>query len=805
VTTLTVEFGDRRLIYADGDFPLSLGGPRPHVPLAGAGSSAPLAHLGLDEGDIFIQPSGAALDDSKITCNGVPVTASRWLADGDLIATGNTRIRFQSAENYRLVVEQLADEPQTRDPEDGGAQRRPESEPDPIRPLPFSPRWQAPPPRRGPRLSPRLAAAAVLLCLLAASGWYVLAAHSVTIRTDPAADQLTLRGGITPGFGGHYLLRPGAYRLHAERSGYLPIDSIVEVGRGLPATRSFLFEPLGGTVSVTSQPVSGAVVLVDGEPVGTTPIEDVAVGAGDHAIEVAAPLHREFSTTIRIEPGDPPIRIEADLEPSWAFVSVASSPAGADIRVDRSPAGTTPATLKVEEGSHTLEVRAPGHKPASRSLQVVAGAPVDLGVVALEPEDGRLAVVSQPGGATVTIGSEYKGTTPLEISVPPGTPLDVRVSLAGHASFATTVTVASEQRKVVEAILEILTGKVVISSRPPGAEILIDGEPRGRTERAVELEAERHEIELRLEGYLPYRTTVVPEPGVTRAVRATLEPVGPAALPQTITSPQGTELVLVAPGRFTMGAPRREPGRRANEVLREVAITKPFYLAVSEVTNRDFREFKRSHLSGSFAGHNLEIDHHPVVNVSWEDAARYCNWLSDKAGLPPVYVERGGDLVPRSPMPVGYRLPTEAEWAWAARYAGSSSPSKYGWGDSLPMPPGAGNYGDRSAESALRAAIPQYSDGYPATAPAGSFSANSLGLYNLGGNVAEWVQDRYTFTPGTPGAVEEDPMGPASGTQHVIRGASWMDTAVTELRLTVREGGTQPRPDLGFRVARSAE
>ncbi len=223
------------------------------------------------------------------------------------------------------------------------------------------------------------------------------------------------------------------------------------------------------------------------------------------------------------------------------------------------------------------------------------------------------------------------------------------------------------------------------------------------------------------------------------------------------------------------------------------------------MSNRDYREFASGHLSGAYGGHNLEIDHHPVVNVSWEDAARYCNWLSEKAGLPPVYVERAGTLVPRTPLPIGYRLPTEAEWAWAARYAGSASPRKYAWGDSLPVPPGAGNYGDASAEGVLHAAVPGYQDGYPATAPVDSFTANNLGLFNLGGNVAEWVQDFYTFTPSPPGVVERDPTGPPSGGQHVIRGASWMDTAVTELRLTFRDGGDQPRPDLGFRIARSAE
>ncbi len=806
MTTLTVDLGGRQLRYGDEDFPLSLGGPRPHIPLFQSSASKPAAHLGQDHGDIFIQPSGAPHDAPRMTCNGVPLTASRWLEDGDLITTGSTKIRFTAAPgNCRLGVKELFKAPQAPSAPDGGVQRQPASDSAPIQPLPFSPRWGAPAPPRGLRLRPRTFLVAALLVALTACGWYVLTAHSVTIQTDPTADHLALSGGITPGFGGQYLLRPGTYRLQAARSGYLPIDAVFEVGRGRPATRQFLFEPLGGTISIASRPVSGASVVIDGEPVGATPVENIAVSAGDHTIGIQAPLHLDYSTTLKVEPGDPPISLEADLVPNWAPITISSSPTGADIRMDQSVVGTTPATLQVEAGTRRLEVRRVGHKSASRSLKVVAGEALDLGLITLEPEDGRLAVSSQPGGATVMVGSQYSGSTPLEITVPPAKPLVVRVSLAGHATYQTTVTLASGQRLEVKAALEMLTGAVVVTSQPPGAELLIDGTPRGRTGQTMELEASRHQIDIRLDGYRPYRTTIVPEPGLTQAVRAVLQPAGAAGLPQTISSPQGTELVLVGPGRFKMGASRREPGRRANEVLREVEITKPFYLAVHEVTNRQFREFKSSHLSGSYGGHNLEIDHHPVVNVSWENAARYCNWLSEKEGLPPVYVERSGKLVPRSPVPMGYRLPTEAEWAWAARYAGSPSPAKYGWGDSLPMPQGAGNYGDASAEGALRAAIPNYSDGYAATAPADSFSTNALGLYNLGGNVAEWVQDAYTFTPSAPGVVEQDPTGPASGAQHVIRGASWMDTAVTELRLTAREGGVQARPDLGFRIARSAE
>ena len=162
-------------------------------------------------------------------------------------------------------------------------------------------------------------------------------------------------------------------------------------------------------------------------------------------------------------------------------------------------------------------------------------------------------------------------------------------------------------------------------------------------------------------------------------------------------------------------------------------------------------------------------------------------------------------MVAAVPMTTGYRLPTEAEWAWAARYGAGEKPLKYPWGDALPVAAKSGNYGDASASGLLPGALPDYNDGFPATAPADSFQPNARGLQNLGGNVAEWVHDLYAIRMGGAATVERDPLGPAEGEFHVIRGSSWMHSTVTELRLTFRDYGKEKRPDVGFRIARYAE
>jgi formylglycine-generating enzyme required for sulfatase activity len=273
------------------------------------------------------------------------------------------------------------------------------------------------------------------------------------------------------------------------------------------------------------------------------------------------------------------------------------------------------------------------------------------------------------------------------------------------------------------------------------------------------------------------------------------------ALVPTLRTAAGQELRLVPAGEFTMGSPRREAGRRANEAQRAVKLERRFYLALREVSNFEFRQFRTSHRSGFVLQQTLDLDRQPVVNVTWQDAAEYCNWLSAKDGLEPAYRGEGGKLVPVVPATNGYRLPTEAEWEWAAR---GSALRKYPWGDALPVPPGAGNFADVRAQPLVAQFLADYDDGHAATAPVGSFAANPLGFFDLGGNVAEWTHDLYTVQPAT-GAVAVDPAAGGAGALRVIRGSSWRHSAVTELRLAFRDYGDGKRNDLGFRIARYAQ
>jgi formylglycine-generating enzyme required for sulfatase activity len=189
--------------------------------------------------------------------------------------------------------------------------------------------------------------------------------------------------------------------------------------------------------------------------------------------------------------------------------------------------------------------------------------------------------------------------------------------------------------------------------------------------------------------------------------------------------------------------------------------------------------------------------------ISWEDAAKYCNWLSEQEKLPLFYQVENDKIIGFDVNSHGYRLPTEGEWAWAARVKGEAL-LKFPWGKPYPPPEVLENYADTNSAYITGRTVNNYDDGNIVAAPVGSYAANHRGLHDMGGNVAEWVHDVYSM-PNSSGIPLVDPLGAQQGSNHVIRGASWSHGTVTELRLSFRDYGKDGRDDVGFRVARFAE
>ncbi len=672
-----------------------------------------------------------------------------------------------------------------------------------IKPVAFRP--TAPDGRRKIiRLNPWQSAGIVLAVGAAWFLWFMFTAKSVRFELTPPVDNVAVDGGFQLRIGEISLLREGRYRLRAEASGYHPLEVDVDVGPDRNQEFAYAMAPLPGRVTFASSP-AGARVLVDGEDIGETPLTS-DVDAGSRAVVITREDYQPAYLGVDVEGRQLPQSVDAELLPDWADVTIPSIPSGAAVSVDGTQVGATPGPVPVPSGERGILVKLPGYKGWRDILQVTAGQPLTLSEIRLERADGLLSVRSSPRGASVTVDGQYEGLTPIEIAVAPGSALGVRVFKVGYAPVERSIRVESGTERALSVELEALTGTLVVVAEPVDAELWIDGKRAGEIGEPITLPAVPHEIELTKEGYAGYRKTVMPQPGFSQEVKVRLLTVAEARLARlkpSITTALGQELLLFQPSPIQLGASRREPGRRANEVLRDVDLSRLFYLGTKEVTNAEFRRFASGHSSGRFQDADLDRDDLPVSNVSWEEAALFCNWLSAREGKEPFYEEEFGSIAGINSGSLGYRLPTEAEWAWAARHLDDASPLlRFPWGDRLPPPSRHGNYADRAAAHVVGRIIFGYNDNYIGSAPVGTFGPNAKQLHDLGGNVAEWVHDYYEIP--APGQ-SLNPLGPHEGDYRVIRGSSWMHGTLSELRLSFRDYGAKGRNDVGFRLARFAE
>lgn len=248
------------------------------------------------------------------------------------------------------------------------------------------------------------------------------------------------------------------------------------------------------------------------------------------------------------------------------------------------------------------------------------------------------------------------------------------------------------------------------------------------------------------------------------------------------------DLVLISGGTFTMGSPADEPERYGDEVQHKVTVDS-FYIAGKELTQKEYSEIMGSNPSEQ-KGDNL-----PVTNITWYDAVNYCNKLSEIKGLTPAYTV-SGKTVTWDKSANGYRLPTEAEWEYAAR-ANTTTPFTFGdyvTDDDANCYNAYGYNNDASGN---------WVNGYlRKTVAADSYSANSNGLYNVHGNAAEWVWDWYGAYPS---ADSDNPTGAESGYYKVARGGGWNDFP-KHIRSAYRSAfpADVPLYSIGVRIARNA-
>jgi formylglycine-generating enzyme required for sulfatase activity len=497
-----------------------------------------------------------------------------------------------------------------------------------------------------------------------------------------------------------------------------------------------------------------------------------------------APPSTGTSPTVADARREPPKRLPVVLPPTrrrsaWPFVA-----AGAVILLTVLGGGWAYLSRRPAD-----DLPRPGGGDALPAVTVrvnVPGAAVRANGVAAAPGDGPTVWVFRPApAAAFTATVEKDGYTPGEVAVDTARATGYAIDLAP------------------------LTIRVTFRRLPAGAEVRFPDDPAARREPGGEFVIRRRPQTARVEakGYRPAEVAV-PLPAAGDAVE-----VGLTLLPaERLTNDLGMDLVLIPAGVFVM--PAVSKGGRD----REVTLSRPFYLGRTEVTRRQFRAFveatqyvtaaeRPGHPGGEgYTPRGRETltvsrrftwrdpgfsqdDDHPVVNVTWEDAKAFCDWLAEKDGRP-------------------CRLPTEAEADYAARE-----------GEARLLPFAAepvtvakyANVYDAAYARRLRADNPSLTlppsfvadagidDGFAFTAPVGQFAPNRFGLADTFGNALEWCEDWYGDPDGLP-AVDPLQTKPDEQGRRIVRGGSWLSARKEALTGRYKPPANAARAETGFRV-----
>ncbi len=640
--------------------------------------------------------------------------------------------------------------------------------------------------------------------------FFLFTARSLTLNIVAEADPDFSLSGLNWSFGERILVRPGEYVLKVSAEGYHPYEQNITVSDADTQQLEIQLAPLPGTVTLTTQP-AGAVITVDEAVLGPSPLTDRVFEAGRYAVSASLARYQRWQGELEVIGRNQSQTLDIMMVPDWAQVTFTTTPVSVTATVDGEVSEITERGVEVLSGERSLTLSAPGFMPATIPLTIVAGVDQDLGSITLTPADATLTLNSTPAGAGVSVDGTFAGLTPMVLPLSPGENHTISLSKAGYRGARLSLSLSRGEMAERAVTLQPELGEVRFAIEPAEAEIVVNGKVMGTGSQVLSLPAVQQRVEVRLAGYAGFETQVLPKPGLAQQVSVTLlteAAARKAAMTPTVTTGLGNTLVLIDPSvetqnPFTMGASRRDPGRRANEVEHPVELRRAFYIASTETTNAQFRQYEASHDSGLIESYSLDRDQQPVAGISWQQAASFCNWLSRREGLPPFYRENQGIIIGFNPGSIGYRLPSEAEWAFAARVEGDTL-RRFAWGDDFPPSAVVTNVADNTSALVTGRILNGYTDQFVVSAPVGSFPPNHRGLHDMGGNVAEWVHDGYQI-PSANAELSIDPLGSQRGDNYTIRGGSWALSRLSELRLTFRDYGERGRDDLGFRIARYAE
>ena len=455
------------------------------------------------------------------------------------------------------------------------------------------------------------------------------------------------------------------------------------------------------------------------------------------------------------------------------FYALTVTPKNAVVTIDGNPQTVSTDgeySAMLPYGSHTYKVEAGGYISKSGSFTISSSdmTPINVSLVSAM---ATVSVTCPTPAVSLYVDKKSVGMAPWTGSLKEGMHL-IEAKKEGYRSQQRTINLSQQQRlDVAFAELAAIQGNLSVNYKPFGADVYIDGKKVGQSPRVFNgILVGSHKVEIKKDGYGTDSKTVSILEGQTASLSGVLTThtsssvaSGFSSSGNTITIPVkdgiSIDMVRVEAGTFTMGATAEMKNTEDSEKpTHRVTLTNDYYIGKYEVTQALWQAVMGDDPS-YFKGDNL-----PVEAVTWDDCQEFIGKLNRITGKT-------------------FRLPTEAEWEYAARggnksrgyqYSGSNNPSNVAWYDD--------NSGDK-------------------THAVGTKQPNELGIYDMSGNVWEWCQDWYeTYSSSS----QVNPTGANSGSCRVVRGVSWYNNA-RDCRLSLRGSNTPDfrSSNLGLRLVLS--
>jgi formylglycine-generating enzyme required for sulfatase activity len=486
-------------------------------------------------------------------------------------------------------------------------------------------------------------------------------------------------------------------------------------------------KPAFGHIAVPATgDLAGATIYIDNEMVGQTPVTSAALASGPHTVMAVKPLYQSKEQTVTVTDGQT-LTVQPTMSADFATVTLTVDN-NAEIYVNGERKGAGSWSGNLASGEYVMETRLANHRastttkrisPEQRTQTFHLDAPI--------PIYGSLNVATTPAMADVYIDNQLAGQTPLFLQQYLVGNHSVRVSKANYGDYQTSVTIQEGRTAEVGGALSNLAN-VSLSCNASNAQIVVDGQAKGLLSNITQLGYGHHEITLKAEGYNDYSGSIE----VSQTQRSfNFAMVAKEGEKQTFTV-KGVSFVMipVKGGTFQMGATSEQKNPWDDEKPVHSVTLSNYSIGETEVTQALWQAVMGSN-PAKFKGPNR-----PVEQVSWNDCQTFIQKLNALTGKK-------------------FRLPTEAEWEYAARggsksrgyqYAGSKDLGSVAW------------YSNNSGST---------------THDVKTKAPNELGLYDMSGNVWEWCQD---WKGSYSSSAVTNPQGPASGSNRVNRGGSWYNS-----------------------------